>query len=91
MDVVVVLPWVPAMATPCLSRISSASISARGMTGTAAASAARTSGLSSCTALERTTTSACPTFSGRWPMCTTAPSERSRCTLGPSFWSEPVT
>ena len=31
--VVVVLPWVPAIATPCLRRISSASISARGTTG----------------------------------------------------------
>ena len=34
MEVVVVLPWVPAMAMEYLSRISSASISARGMTGT---------------------------------------------------------
>ena len=33
MEVVVVLPWLPATATPYLSRISSASISARGMTG----------------------------------------------------------
>ena len=32
-EVVVVLPWVPAMAMPYLSRISSASISARAMTG----------------------------------------------------------
>ena len=32
-EVVVVLPWLPATATPYLSRISSASISARGMTG----------------------------------------------------------
>src|SRR3990172_6021374 len=33
MEVVVVLPWVPATATPYLRRISSASISARGITG----------------------------------------------------------
>ena len=32
--VVVVLPWVPAIAMPCFRRISSASISARGTTGT---------------------------------------------------------
>ena len=32
-EVVVVLPWEPAMAMPSLSRISSASISARGITG----------------------------------------------------------
>ena len=32
-EVVVVLPWVPAMAMPCLKRISSASICARGTTG----------------------------------------------------------
>ncbi|MNR13797.1 hypothetical protein D3C85_1302250 [compost metagenome] len=32
--VVVVLPWVPAIAMPCLKRISSASIIARGITGT---------------------------------------------------------
>jgi hypothetical protein len=32
--VVVVLPWVPAIAMPCLMRISSASICARGTTGT---------------------------------------------------------
>jgi hypothetical protein len=34
--VVVVLPWVPAIAMPCLMRISSASICARGTTGTLA-------------------------------------------------------
>ncbi len=33
MLVVVVLPWVPAMAMPYFMRISSASISARGITG----------------------------------------------------------
>jgi hypothetical protein len=32
-EVVVVLPWEPAIATPYFTRISSASISARGMTG----------------------------------------------------------
>ena len=61
--VVVVLPWVPAMATPCLRRISSASISARGTTGMRLARAAITSGLSAPTAVDTTTASApstCP-------------------------------
>src|SRR5213594_2491420 len=44
-EVVVVLPCAPAMATPYLSRISSPSISARGMTGITLALAATTSGL----------------------------------------------
>jgi hypothetical protein len=61
--VVVVLPCVPAMATPCLSRISSASISARGTTGMRFARAAMTSGLSGRTALETTTASAPSTYS----------------------------
>src|SRR5260364_103893 len=53
--VVVVLPCVPATAMPCLKRISSASISARGTTGIRRARAASTSGLSSRTALDTTT------------------------------------
>ena len=44
-EVVVVFPWVPATATVALSRISSASISARRTTGTRLSSAASTSGL----------------------------------------------
>ena len=66
--VVVVLPWLPATATPSLTRISSPSISARGMTGMSRARAAATSGLSARTALDTTTTSARATFSARWPM-----------------------
>ena len=66
--VVVVLPWLPATATPSLTRISSPSISARGMTGMSRARAAAISGLSGRTALETTTTSARATFSARWPM-----------------------
>jgi len=61
-EVVVVLPWEPAMATPYLSRMSSASISARGMTGTLRARASSTSGLSRLTAEEVTTTSASRTW-----------------------------
>ena len=63
-DVVVVLPCVPAIATPCLSRISSASISARGTTGMRCSRAASTSGLSCWTAVDTTTTSAPCTLAG---------------------------
>ena len=56
--VVVVLPCVPAIAMPCFSRISSASITARGTIGIRLARAACTSGLSSDTAVETTTASA---------------------------------
>ena len=52
MEVVVVFPWVPAMAIPCLTRMSSASISARGMTGIPRWRAAWSSGLSRATAEE---------------------------------------
>ena len=44
-DVVVVLPWAPATAMPYFMRISSLSISARGITGICRARAASTSGL----------------------------------------------
>ena len=57
MLVVVVLPWVPAMAMPYFIRISSASISARGITGISRRCASSTSGLSARTAVEVTTTS----------------------------------
>ena len=52
MEVVVVFPWVPAIAIPYFIRINSASISARGMTGIFRARAASTSGLSGRTAEE---------------------------------------
>ena len=54
-EVVVVLPWVPAMATQLFSRISSASISARRTTGRRCARAATSSGLSRLIAVETTT------------------------------------
>ncbi|MCY1536116.1 hypothetical protein D9M68_715590 [compost metagenome] len=54
----VVLPCVPAMATPFFMRMSSASITARGTTGTSLACAATTSGLSSFTAVDVTMASA---------------------------------
>ena len=54
-------PAEPAMAMPYLSRISSASISARGITGTRRLCASSSSGLSGFTADENTTTSASAT------------------------------
>ena len=54
-EVVVVLPWVPAMATQDLKRISSASISARRTTGRRRSRAATSSGLSRRIAVETTT------------------------------------
>ena len=90
-EVVVVLPWVPAMAMPRLKRISSASISARGTTGMRSRCAATSSGLSALIALEITTTSASPTWAAAWPWCTLAPSCASRRVTAESFWSEPET
>ena len=90
-DVVVVLPWVPETATHCLSRISSASISARRTTGMRRARAATTSGLSRLTADETTTTAAWPRFALSWPIAIVAPFSRSRLTLALSERSEPWT
>ena len=56
-EVVVVLPCVPAIAMPYFMRISSASISARGMTGILSSRARATSGLANATADEMTSTS----------------------------------
>ncbi len=61
-EVVLVLPCEPAMAMPYLIRISSASISALGITGICRRRASRTSGLSGFTADETTTTSQSPMF-----------------------------
>jgi hypothetical protein len=60
-EVVVVLPCDPATAIEKRSRISSASISARGITGIPRSLAATISGLVDRTADETTTTSASPT------------------------------
>ena len=51
-EVVVVLPWLPATAMPYFMRMSSASMSARAITGTFASRAAFSSGLSCFTAEE---------------------------------------
>ena len=90
-DVVVVLPWVPAMATPYFMRISSPSISARGMTGIFCSSAARISGLSSRMAVLRTTTSAPAMCAGSCLREMRPPSPRRREVAALSFASLPVT
>ncbi len=61
MEVVVVLPWLPATAMPYFSRISSASSSPRGMTGICKRRASWISGLLSSTA-EVTTRARAPSM-----------------------------
>ncbi len=89
--VVVVLPCVPAMAMPCFRRISSASITARGTTGTRLARAARTSGLSERTAVEVTMASAPRMWLASWPCITLSPRPARRRVVALSLWSEPET
>ena len=55
-EVVVVFPWLPATAMPYFMRISSASISALGITGISRRRASSTSGFEYLTAVEITTT-----------------------------------
>ena len=90
-EVVVVLPCVPAIATQVFSRISSASISARRTTGSRRSRAAVSSGLSRRMAVETTTTSASPRFSAACPISTAMPAARSRSTLALSAASDPCT
>src|SRR3990172_2555016 len=90
-EVVVVLPCAPAMATPYLSRMSSASISARGITGICFSLAATTSTLSFFTADEMTTTCGEATFSARCPIKISPPSFLSRSVVSDAFMSEPET
>ena len=87
---VVVLPCVPAIAMPCLSFISSASISARGTTGMRRARAASTSGLSPLTAVEVTMQSAPWMWAASWPIATVAPSDTRRRVAAFSATSEPL-
>src|SRR6516165_7403128 len=70
-----------ATAMPYFRRISSASISARGITGMWLAWAAATSGLSRAIAELMTTTSAPAIFSARCPSLVTAPMEARRCVM----------
>ena len=89
--VVVVLPCVPAIATPFFKRISSASMTARGTTGMSLACAATTSGLSACTAVEVTTASAPAMCAAACPTWMPMPNARKRAKVGPSAKSEPDT
>ena len=91
-DVVVVFPCEPATAIENRSRISSASISARGMTGMPRRFASTTSGFVGRTADENTTTSASPTCSAACPSYTVTPSfDSSRLVAPERFASDPLT
>ena len=91
-EVVVVLPCVPAIATQLFSRISSASISARRTTGRRFARAATSSGI---VALDRRRhdhdLGAVDILGRRGRSKTLAPLSRSRLTLALSHASEPCT
>src|SRR4051812_7282889 len=90
-DVVVVFPWAPATATAYRSRISSASISARGITGICRRTASTTSTFVGRTADDTTTTSAPPTWLAVCPYSTCTPSVVSRSVTAERFSSEPET
>ena len=90
-DVVVVFPCAPATAMPDRSRINSASISARGITGIRRRWASAISGFSGRTADEYTTTSASPTWAASCPRDTRTPSVWRRAVTSDSFWSDPLT
>ncbi len=90
MEVVVVLPWLPATAMPYLRRISSASISPRGMTGICSRLASCTSGFRSSTA-ELTTSALAPSrLAAAWPSAMRAPCFDNRAVIGLSFRSLPL-
>jgi len=91
MEVVLVLPWVPVTATANFIRISSPSISARGITGIRSSRARRTSGLSGPMAVETTTTSAPSGWPAACPAATRAPRRASRRVISVSRRSEPDT
>ena len=84
-EVVVVLPCVPPTAIDHLSRISSASISARRTIGIWFWRATISSGLFDLIAEDITTTPASPRFSPRWPIDTGMPIFFRRVTL--VFWT----
>ncbi len=91
MEVVVVLPCAPATAMPYFRRISSASISARGMTGIFFLCASTTSGLSDLIAEDVTTTCAPSTFAALCPSWIVAPRFCSRSVMFDGLVSEPET
>ncbi len=91
-EVVVVFPCVPAMAMPYFIRMSSASISARGMTGIFLRCASTTSSLSGRTAEETTTTRASSgMLAAPCPDRIFAPAASSRSVVSESRRSDPET
>src|SRR5579875_3471464 len=89
--VVVVLPWVPAIAIPSARAVSRPSTSAWLSTGMPRARAARTSGLSWATAAVTTTRSAASTCAAAWPVYTGTPWATSASDAGPGRASQPET
>ena len=90
MEVVVVLPWLPATAIPYFSRISSARSSPRGITGIPRRRASCASGFRSSTAELTTSARAPATLAASCPSWMRAPSEASRSVVADSFRSEPL-
>src|SRR5581483_10065601 len=90
-DVVVVLPCAPATAIANRNRISSASISARGITGICRRAASRTSGFAGFTADDTTTTSVSPTFAASCPYAIRIPNFSRRVVTADVFSSDPLT
>jgi hypothetical protein len=90
-DVVVVLPWVPAIATARRPAMTEASAAALGSTRRPRRRASTSSGLVSRIAEDTTTVSASPTWPGAWPMCTVAPTARSAASARESLASLPET
>ena len=78
-ELVVVLPCVPAMASVRFSALTSASSSLRCSSRSPRAAAAARSGLSAAMAVDTTTSTSSPAgmFSAAWPMTGTIPSSRS--------------
>ena len=90
-ELVVVLPWVPATAIVRWTPMAAARASERCRTRSPRARAAASSGLDSRMAVEITTVSACSMFSAAWGTKTRAPFSRSASSTGPSLASEPDT
>src|SRR4051795_7701635 len=90
-EVVEVLPCVPATATLRRPAMTAASATARGSTRRPRSRAAASSGLSARIAVETTTVSTSPRWAASWPTATRAPSARSASSVGVSRRSLPET
>ncbi|CAM5556103.1 hypothetical protein STANM309S_06472 [Streptomyces tanashiensis] len=92
MEVVVVLPCVPATAIARRPSMREASASERCTTGMPSSAARASSGLSARMALETTTAEASSArCSAAWPMCTVTPRARSDSAVADSLASLPAT